>query len=647
MLIFLITALGRTVALTPEPVLRLISVVLGALLPVVVPSRGRLVADNLRIAFPGRPAAWRARIARQSNRNLIETALLALASPYLSSARIKRMAVVSPELLTLLNSHRERPRPLVMTDGHFTYWETLAWLGLLSPVPVPESGVIYRALKSPVLDAYLRRTRERFGLRMLSRKGGLQTARNILGRNGIITLMFDQNAGHPGALTTVFGRICSSTELPGLFLQKDGAELNALYPLRTGFWRMEFHSEPITHDGTVAGATVALNRWFENALSSNERLCAAWLWTHARWKTQDTSDRSLNLNTHRSFITEELAYRGWTRLPRTKRYWVRLPNWLGDVVMLLPVLRAMRAGRPDAEFTLIGKAAFEPLVRAAGVADRFEPLPPRGLGYFFHFWKRRVLRPEVFFVFTHSLRGDLEAWLTGAPQRFGIVRPGRRRPLLTHAHRLPVGFDQAANHQIGQWEAFARTFGLTEPVDRSPLDFPRTETTGPAPVGLIAGSENTPAKRWPVSHWRALIEACPDRVFTLFGTARDREITDQVALGFPPERVRNLAGATDLEAYLRELRACALVVTNDTGGMHLANALGTPVIALFGPTNPVRTGPIFAAPATVLQPPGCPPTGGGSLHDLAPEVVAAELRRLTAPACAGGSCGQPPANLSA
>jgi ADP-heptose:LPS heptosyltransferase len=55
--------------------------------------------------------------------------------------------------------------------------------------------------------------------------------------------------------------------------------------------------------------------------------------------------------------------------------------------------------------------------------------------------------------------------------------------------------------------------------------------------------------------------------------------------------------------------------------MHLANALGIPVLGLYGPTNPVRTGPVFAAPFKVLQPPGCPPTGGGRLADLAAEIV--------------------------
>jgi ADP-heptose:LPS heptosyltransferase len=61
--------------------------------------------------------------------------------------------------------------------------------------------------------------------------------------------------------------------------------------------------------------------------------------------------------------------------------------------------------------------------------------------------------------------------------------------------------------------------------------------------------------------------------------------------------------------------------------MHLANALGIPVIALFGPTNPVRTAPVFSSAVEILQPPGCPPTGGAALVDLAPASVAAALQR--------------------
>jgi ADP-heptose:LPS heptosyltransferase len=69
-------------------------------------------------------------------------------------------------------------------------------------------------------------------------------------------------------------------------------------------------------------------------------------------------------------------------------------------------------------------------------------------------------------------------------------------------------------------------------------------------------------------------------------------------------------------------------VSNDTGGMHLANALGVPLVALFGPTNPVRTGPVFDAPFIILQPPGCPPTGGGALPGLLPGTVARAVGNL-------------------
>jgi ADP-heptose:LPS heptosyltransferase len=65
--------------------------------------------------------------------------------------------------------------------------------------------------------------------------------------------------------------------------------------------------------------------------------------------------------------------------------------------------------------------------------------------------------------------------------------------------------------------------------------------------------------------------------------------------------------------------------------MHLANALDVPLIALFGPTNPVRTGPVFNGTHTLLQPPGCPATGGGALADLSPDAVIAEVRRQTSP----------------
>jgi ADP-heptose:LPS heptosyltransferase len=295
-------------------------------------------------------------------------------------------------------------------------------------------------------------------------------------------------------------------------------------------------------------------------------------------------------------------------------------------MMVLPLLRALRASRPDAELTFVAREQYLPLLETWAIADRLHPLPRRGAGYFAHFRALRTEYPDVWLLFTHSLRGDVEAWLAGCRQRFGIVRAGRARPLLTHSYPVPLDFDESAHHQIEYWEDFLRHFGLNQPPERRPITpLNRPPSSHPQPIGLIPGSENMPAKRWPVHHWRSLIEALPGERFVLFGTANDVAVVGAVAAGFD-DRIENLAGRTDLPAFADRLRSCRLLVTNDTGGMHLANALGLPLIALFGPTNPVRTGPVFAAPVRVIQPPGCPRTGGALLEEIRPETIVAALR---------------------
>ena len=635
MLTLVLQSSGWLLAHAPEGLLKPVAAILGEVLWRAEPRRRRLVLSNLQHAFPERSAAWRRRLGRTCSRRLVETGMLSLATPHLGESRIRAIARLAPSVEAWARDRAARPRPVVFGTVHLALWESQTWLQLLSPVPLPPFGIIYRPLDQPEADAYLKRTRERFGMRLLSRKGGFAEALHILRGQGCVGVLFDQNAGNQGALTLLFSRVCSTSELPGLLTAKFGAELRTFYPRRTGFWRVAFESDPIAHDGTAEGATLALNRWLEAALSGDDGLCASWLWAHDRWRHQDVPERRLRLESKRNLLAEDLQARralgpDYECLPRRLRIVVRLPNWLGDVVMVLPLLRALRASRPDAEIILLARPAFRLLVASWGISSAIWELPPRGLGYLPHFVRMRRFYPDLWLLFTNSVRGDLEAWLADAPQRFGVIRLGRRRPLLTHAYHLSAAFDESRHHQFEIWESYLRHFGLAGPVDRLPLGAGANhrDLGRGGPIGLIPGSENNPEKRWPADHWRQLIESLPGEHFTIFGTAGDLPIANAVAFGFPPERVQNLAGQTDLPAFSLKLRTCRLLVSNDTGGMHLANSLGVPVVALFGPTNPVRTGPVFAAPVVMLQPPGCPETGGGALADLRPETVMAAVRKM-------------------
>lgn len=626
MLLALLKTLGWLTAHTPEPILRLTAAALGDLVFFLGGRRRRLVRSNLHHAFPERDRAWRDRIARESCRRLFETGLLSLATPYLTAERLRVILRASPSLEAVYRRHAADPAATLICSPHLAYWETQTAKPLVLPAPFPEFGIIYRPLDNPAADAFVKGARERFGMRLLSRRDGFAEALKILRRRGFVGVLFDQNAGLQGALTTLFGRVCATTELPGLMAEKFNARVIALFPRRLGFWRVEVGAEEILHDGTSDAVTIGLNRWMERTLAADDNLCASWLWSHDRWRHQDMPTRRLRLESKRNLLPTDLAARGAAQLPRRTRILVRLPNWLGDVVMALPLLRAIRAGRPDAEIILIARAPFAPLLRSWEVADRVLTLPARGPGYWRFFLRLRDEHPDCHLLFTNSVRGDLEALLAGSRQRFGIVRPGHPRPLLSHAYRLPPSFEETKTHQLQLWRDFLGHFGLEAAPDCTPIFPPGAHRAGP--VGLIAGSENMPAKRWPVSRWRELISAQPETAFVLFGTAADATLTREIASVFPAGRVTDLAGRTDLPAFAEGLRGCRALVTNDTGGMHLANALGVPVVALFGPTNPVRTGPVFEAPRVILQAPGSAPTGGGDLRQLSAETVLAAVRPL-------------------
>jgi heptosyltransferase-2 len=606
---------------------------LGDFIFFVLPRRRHLVLSNLHHAFPDRSAAWRRATGRKSCRCLVETALYSLAMPFIPERRLRVMVRSSPSMESALAAHRTAlatpgagaAPPLLFATPHLCYWETLTTIPFVASAPFLEFGIIFRPLDNPAVDVWVKRTRERFGMRLLSRKQGFQEAVKVLRRRGCVGLLFDQNAGLQGALSLLFGRVCSTSELAGVLAEKFDARVFATFPRRLGFWRVELCAAPIVNDGTAAGVTLALNRWLESHLTSDDEACASWLWAHDRWRNQDIPARRLRLEAKRDLLPDDLLARGLSEMPRKTRVWIRLPNWLGDVVMAIPLLRAIRASRPDAEITLLAKAQFFPLLEQFSVADRIIPLAAPGFGRFLRFRRLHSEYPDCLIAFPTSFRGDLEAWLTCCRQRFGLVRSRRRRPLLTHAWRVPADFDEARTHQVKLWEMFLHNFGLNSAPDFSPLrTTPNSHAAASPVIGLICGSENNPEKRWPASHWRKLIarlaEAHPAARFLLFGTERDRSVTAEVASGLGA-MVEDLAGRTGLGEFSASLLQCDLLIANDTGGMHLANALGIPVLALFGPTNPLRTGPVFQAPVRLLQPPGCPSTGGASLAGLPPQQV--------------------------
>jgi heptosyltransferase-2 len=312
----------------------------------------------------------------------------------------------------------------------------------------------------------------------------------------------------------------------------------------------------------------------------------------------------------------------------TVRILLRLPNWIGDVVMATPALRAIRAGFPDAEIVAVGPAATLPMLAPARWFDHSLPAPrERGLAAHVRFG--RALRAEGFavaFLLPNSFSSALQAFVARIPRRIGYVQSWRGL-LLT---------DRLRTRRIGRlrpiamseyYLAMARLAGC--PVERTGrhLELPVTEeararaeasfarrgvAAGESVVALNVGAGFGSSKLWTVEGWAACAAhwaAAGRRVMVLGGPA-ERPLVDEIlAAGAARGASSGMFGATDipLADLGAHLARCALLVSTDSGVRSMGVAVGVPTVCVMGPTHPAYSEVGVGRYAVVLEKVECWP----------------------------------------
>jgi len=279
---------------------------------------------------------------------------------------------------------------------------------------------------------------------------------------------------------------------------------------------------------------------------------------------------------------------------------VRLPNWLGDTVMALPALHGLRAARPRVCVVAVGRWAS--LLAGQGVADALVPYPLAGGNRRRLAASLRAMRPDGAVLLPNSFESALAARLWGARMRLGYDTD-LRRALLTHAVPLP----SPRLHQVDEYRGLLESSGVAAPVTvptwRLGEDAAAAAAVsalldecgisgGARAVGLHLGTAFGPSKQWPAAAFAELASRLRERGLRpiLLGSPADAEMAGAVSTcaGWA---IPSLVARDRLELLPRLLAGLACLVSSDTGVAHLAAAVGTPTVTLFGPTDPRLTAP--------------------------------------------------------
>ncbi len=323
---------------------------------------------------------------------------------------------------------------------------------------------------------------------------------------------------------------------------------------------------------------------------------------------------------------------------------VRAVNWVGDAVIAAPALREIRRAYAEAEITVLARPWVADLYRREDFCDRV--LVSEG-GRLAMARRLREQRFDIAILLPNSLDAALVAWLGRIPRRIGYARDGRG-PLLTDPIPPPQPGDIPAHQRYYYLELLRRAgiipdlplcdeIRLNANPDEGRRLLREMGVRAAQVIGVSPGAQNSEAKQWLPDRFAAVAGALAREwgaEVALFGTAGERQVCGRIAALLGPG-AHNLAGRTTLGQFLDLAAACEVMLTNDSGSMHIAAAAGVPTVAVFGPTDAEATGPVSSQARIVRVPVECSPCehrrcpiDHRCMTRVEPGLVAVEARRL-------------------
>jgi heptosyltransferase II len=310
-----------------------------------------------------------------------------------------------------------------------------------------------------------------------------------------------------------------------------------------------------------------------------------------------------------------------------KRVVVRGTNWVGDSVMTIPALRALRRLVPNAEITLVVRPSAQGLFSGADFVDGlliYDRKNALSALRQVRIWKNRQF--DLAILFQNAFEAALIPFLAGIPHRLGYATESRQA-MLTEPVSLPDW--RSTEHEVFYYlyliSALEQSLFGTNTVCENPPDASLVVSEDRKQearalliqlgfdnersiVAICPGSINSRAKRWPAESYASVADRLMDggNQVLLIGSKGETDVSLEVTKRMHNQPI-DLTGKTSLDQLTALLSLADLVLTNDTGPAHVASALGRPTLVIFGPTNPSTTRP-FSAEAEILRhPPDCAP----------------------------------------
>ncbi|MCH1430166.1 MAG: lipopolysaccharide heptosyltransferase II [Chlamydiales bacterium] len=294
---------------------------------------------------------------------------------------------------------------------------------------------------------------------------------------------------------------------------------------------------------------------------------------------------------------------------KNKKVLLRMPNWIGDFVMATPLIKDIKSEFPDCHLTLLLSKGFAGLVEADDLVDEVIAAPSlRGL--LSNSVKQDVFSEirskgfDVNILTTNSFSSALQSWQSDIPLRVGFKNEFRSF-FLSHPINFP--HNKQKQHLVKTYKKLLSPFGIAESstkpylnISTQSLDDARKLLSeyGINPgehtiLGINPGAAYGSAKCWPQERFAEVAKRLSENEHTrilFFGAPEQKGMIDHIC-SQQNDKVINLASKTNLSQLIALIKLSDIMLSNDSGPMHLSYALETPVVAVFGSTNDTATGP--------------------------------------------------------